>query len=77
MTKSIRNGEHGSDFIIVLFPGQEKVAVVHIFKMQLVQFVGVFFDVAHGFLLNQSFANLVFVFPARNTVASTLLSASR
>ena len=47
VTEGVGHREHRRDLIVGLFPGQEKVAIVHVVELQLVQFVGVLFNVAH------------------------------
>ena len=48
VTQRVRHGKHRRDLVVGLFPGQEKVAVVHVVELELVQLVGVFLDVAHN-----------------------------
>ena len=41
VTQSVSYGENSLDLIIGLLPGQEEIALVHIFEVQFVQFVNV------------------------------------
>ena len=74
VAQRIRNGEHGLQLITRLFPGQEKVAFIHVFKIQLVEFVGKLLYVAHLGL--HAYLMLLFVLPARNWQTSPVLFSS-
>ncbi|CCX41636.1 unknown [Clostridium sp. CAG:1024] len=57
MAQRVRNGEHRFDLILRFFPGQEKVAFVHVRIVQLFEFVGKLLDI--GFFAHE-FSPIVF-----------------
>ena len=41
VAQSVSNGENSLDLVVGLLPGQEEIALVHVFEIQFVQFVNV------------------------------------